>query len=206
VTLSDIEAANQLASEALGRTLDELPPQTRLMLKTLYKNISEICEQGELKQSDYRFSRKSLRENLGWTYDQVRVHLDRLIKMEHVLVHRGGRGQSFDYELLYDGKGQQGEPFLNGLIDVKKIKAIKKTSKNNTVTKSLGGEKGEFGVSLGGHWGAVGVGLGSGSKPESERDEPPINGKVVEDALIGEKNNPQSCRNSSSYSQTAAAE
>ena len=35
-----------------------------------------------------------------------------------MLVHRGGRGQSFVYELLYDGGGTEGEPFLSGLIDV----------------------------------------------------------------------------------------
>jgi hypothetical protein len=32
-------------------------------------------------------------------------------------VHRGGRGQSFVYELLYDGQGHDGRPFLMGLCD-----------------------------------------------------------------------------------------
>ena len=32
-------------------------------------------------------------------------------------MHRGGRGQSFVYELLYDGGGREGRPFLAGLID-----------------------------------------------------------------------------------------
>ena len=33
VTLDDIETANRLAHEVLGRTLDELPPQTRKLLQ-----------------------------------------------------------------------------------------------------------------------------------------------------------------------------
>ena len=33
VTLDDIETANRLAHEVLGRTLDELPPQTRKLLR-----------------------------------------------------------------------------------------------------------------------------------------------------------------------------
>jgi hypothetical protein len=41
--------------------------------------------------------------------------------MEYLLVHRGGRGQSFEYELLYRGEGEQGEAFLMGLIDVAKL-------------------------------------------------------------------------------------
>ena len=35
--------------------------------------------------------------------------------MEHLLVHRMGRG--FAYELLWDGQGRDGSPFLAGLID-----------------------------------------------------------------------------------------
>jgi hypothetical protein len=65
-TLEDVAVANELSGEVLGRSLDELPPQTRRLLS---------------------------------------------------LVHRGGRGQSFVYELLYDGKGEDGRPFMPGLID-----------------------------------------------------------------------------------------
>lgn len=32
-------------------------------------------------------------------------------------MHRGGRGQSFVYELLYDGGGNDGRPHLMGLVD-----------------------------------------------------------------------------------------
>jgi len=38
-----------------------------------------------------------------------------------VLVHRGGRGQSFVYELVYDGRGRDGRPFLMGLVDVESL-------------------------------------------------------------------------------------
>ena len=44
----------------------------------------------------------------------MRTHLDRLVELEYVLAHRGGRGQSFVYELLWDGKGSGGEAFLSG--------------------------------------------------------------------------------------------
>jgi len=45
------------------------------------------------------------------------VHLQKLVSMEYLLIHRGGRGQSFVYELLYDGKGKDGKAFLMGLIE-----------------------------------------------------------------------------------------
>ena len=42
-----------------------------------------------------------MRAHTGWGATQVRVHLDRLQEMEYLIVHRGGRGQTFLYE--YDG-------------------------------------------------------------------------------------------------------
>jgi hypothetical protein len=40
---------------------------------------------------------------------------------EYVIQHRGGRGQTFEYELVYSGEGQSGEPFLAGLVDVEAL-------------------------------------------------------------------------------------
>jgi len=44
--------------------------------------------------------------------------------MEYVLVHRGGRGQSFVYELVYDGEINANGAHLNGLIDVKALTGV----------------------------------------------------------------------------------
>jgi DNA primase len=48
--------------------------------------------------------------------------MHRLEEMEYVLIHRGKRGQSFEYELLYCGEGEQSESFLMGLIDTTTLK------------------------------------------------------------------------------------
>jgi len=40
------------------------------------------------------------------------------VALEYLLVHRGMRGQSFVYELLFDGPDQAQAPHLSGLIDV----------------------------------------------------------------------------------------
>ena len=122
VTIDDIAAANKLAHEVLGRTLDELPPQTRKLLTVLKGMVSVECQRQAIKQSDYRFKRCEIRRAIGWTDYQVRTHINRLIEMEYVLVHRGGRGQSFVYELLYDGPEREAVPHLNGLIDIARLK------------------------------------------------------------------------------------
>ena len=74
-----------------------------------------------MDQEDFRFTRKDVRRHTGWSDFQVRTHLAKLAELEYVLVHHGGRGQSFVYELLYDGKGQDGSPFLMRLLDVAEL-------------------------------------------------------------------------------------
>lgn len=121
VTLEDIDTANRLANEILGRTLDELPPQTRRLLMLISDMVQARCTALKLDKQDYRFSRRDVREHVGWTDFQIKTHMKKLEQMEYVLVHRGGRGQSFVYELMYNGEGKNGEAFLMGLTDVKAL-------------------------------------------------------------------------------------
>jgi DNA primase len=114
----DIAIANRLAHEVLGRTLDELPPQTRKLLTALHAWVDDECRRLAIKQSDWRFSRRHVRELTGWGDTQLRVHLERLVQMEYLLAHGGRRGVVFEYELVYDGQGAQGEAFLMGLQDM----------------------------------------------------------------------------------------
>jgi len=186
VSLEDIEIANRLAAEVLGRTLDELPPQSRRFLCLLHEMVGRICQEQEVAPGDVRFTRAEARRHSGWSYDQVRVHLDRLAEMEYVLIHHGRRGQSFIYELLYDGEGQEGNPFLLGLIDVDRLRQA--TAEASTTTpdegptmgdqaeslggqkRSLGGGETEFGGPLGVHSAPIGVSLGTPKNDQKSND------------------------------------
>jgi hypothetical protein len=117
VVPSDIALANRLAGEVLGRSLDELPPQTRLLLTTLHGWIEAEIRRLSITRAEFRFTRRQVRELTGWGDTQLRVHLGRLAELEYLLEHGGRRGQAFQYELAYGGEGEDGEPFLMGLID-----------------------------------------------------------------------------------------
>ena len=124
VTLDDIEIANQLAHDVLGRSLDELPPQTRKLLNLISDMVKQNCKKEKIEQSDYRFSRKQIRDTTGWGNTQIRIHCDRLMDMEYLLAHRGKRGSSFEYELLYPCENEQQSKTLMKLIDVEKLKTL----------------------------------------------------------------------------------
>ncbi len=120
VELSDIERANQLAHHILGRTLDELPPQTRTLLDHIKAMVQSACDKEKIAQSDYRFSRRDIREYTGWSDGQLKIHCSRLSEMEYLIIHKGGRGLCIEYELLYDGKVDN-QSHMMGLIDVKQL-------------------------------------------------------------------------------------
>ncbi len=113
-TRADIALANQIAHEVLGRTLDELPPQTRRLLTQLQAWVSGIATAQALPVREVRFTRKLARDALHWGDTQLKLHLGRLADLEYLNIHR--HGTSFEYELLYDGQGDG--KHLCGLLDV----------------------------------------------------------------------------------------
>ncbi len=115
----DIIVANHLAHEILGRSVDELPPQTRNFLSKLCKMVTERCEKLKLARQDFRFTRREVREATGLTNNRVHVHLTRLEELEYVLIHAGSRGKQIVYELLYEGSTDDSSPFFHGLLDLK---------------------------------------------------------------------------------------
>jgi hypothetical protein len=116
---SDIALANRLAHEVLGRTLDELPPQTRNLLSQLHRWVGEQCSAQAIRRAEFRFTRAQVRHLTGWGDTQAKLHLSRLAELEYILIHRVKGGQAYEYELLYDGEGVDengaATPFVLGL-------------------------------------------------------------------------------------------
>jgi hypothetical protein len=122
VVPSDISLANQLCRPVFGQSLDDLAPQARRLLHLLDRMVTEACAKQGIDRTDLRFHRRDIRAFTGWSDFQVRVHLKRLIELEAVLVHQGGRGRLFEYQLLFDGKTDNGVWAL-GLLDPETVQA-----------------------------------------------------------------------------------
>jgi len=110
-TQDDIAAADRLMDELMRRSLDELPVQTRRLLG--------LIEQMVNGREDFRFSRRDVRAYTGWGHTQLKTHLHRLEELEHLIVHHGGRGQTYVYELNWSGpkaeKSGPGRPQVGGM-------------------------------------------------------------------------------------------
>ncbi|ELS8110062.1 toprim domain-containing protein [Escherichia coli] len=127
VTKDDIALATRLAHEVLGRTLDEMPPQTRKLLLLIQAMVREMSERQQCQPGEVRFTRRDIRASTGWSDSQLKNHCVRLVEMEYLLLHGGSRGHLLHYELLWDGDNTQA-PHLCGLPDVEGlINAASKT-------------------------------------------------------------------------------
>jgi DNA primase catalytic core len=166
VALDDIAVANRLTAEVLGRSLDELPPQTRRLLLLVDAMVTAECKRQRIERADYRFSRRAVREVTGWGDTQLRLHLGRLEELEYLLAHRGGRGQSFVYELAFAVEGDGSKPVMAGLIDVEKLGGYKYDG-------NFAGVKDKFAVLEGGNAGSK-RGQNGGVAGGARGDESPV--------------------------------
>ncbi|TAK40701.1 MAG: toprim domain-containing protein [Betaproteobacteria bacterium] len=137
-SIKDIEAANRIAHEVLGRSLDELPPQTRRVLGLIVAHVTERASAGAMRPCDVRFTRGELRAATGWGDTQLKLHLARLAELEYLLVHRAERGQGYVYELLYDGDAAT-PMHLSGLIDVAALHAYDDSRSGSEAERSAPG-------------------------------------------------------------------
>ncbi|RAX06760.1 CHC2 zinc finger domain-containing protein [Photorhabdus bodei] len=117
VTKDDISLANRLAHEILGRTLDEMSPQTRKLLLLIQAMVKETAAAQQRPVNAVRFTRRDIRHYTQWSDNQLKVHCQRLADMEYLLVHGGSRGHLLQYELLWNGDSAE-EAHLCGLIDL----------------------------------------------------------------------------------------
>lgn len=120
-SLDDIARANEIANEVLGRSLDELSPPSRRLL-AIIKEMAEAAGRDGKKQREYTFNRRQIREYSGWSDFQVRSHMGELEELEYIYATSGKRGKEYVYELLYTGGGEDGKPFLIGLIDIEQLR------------------------------------------------------------------------------------
>lgn len=101
--------------------MDELAPQTRRLLLAVHQHVAVQAGELAVDASLVRFTRRQLREAIGWGDTQLKVHLSRLVDLELLLVHRSESG-SYTYELAWrppttDAVDGAHGRFLVGLTD-----------------------------------------------------------------------------------------
>ena len=99
----------------LAPSLDELPPQTRRLLAADRQDGAGRVRADADRAQEYRFTRRTCaRHAMGRLATEEASA--RLEELEYLVVHRGGRGQSMVYELVFDAR-RTAAARLPGLIE-----------------------------------------------------------------------------------------
>ena len=120
----DIDLALELGREVFARNVDDVSPTARtllsfmiLLVKEKYDDLRALDPKKELFLSEVPFTRKELRERIGWSETQVRRNIDQLVELGYVGRINGRQGSTFRYLLLDDGTadpefcfGTEGDP------------------------------------------------------------------------------------------------
>ena len=137
VDKEDIRLANELATEILGHSLDELSRPATDLLQLLVKMQTKpakdtakekkpsrppTMDEAQWVQTAPAFTRRQIREFTGWGNARVHRYLQELIELEFVLMEHGRNGVLHRYRLAYDGQGENGGKFLLGLKPVAELR------------------------------------------------------------------------------------
>jgi hypothetical protein len=144
VTLEDIDRANRIANEVLGQSLDELARPSRTLLDGIYKMVKEIEEKNSIPIDEVYFTRRMIRETMGWSDWQIKVHIKQLEELEYLTIRIGSRGKEYAYALNYKGQGEDNGRFylkLTPVEEIKKLMGLRKTTPPQVGLRSAQVEK-----------------------------------------------------------------
>jgi len=177
-TKEDVELGTRLARAVLGRSLDELPPQTRRLLEEIGSMVSSWAGRERLDKHAVRFRQRDVREWTHWGQTQVKVHMKRLEEHEFVLAHRG-RGPATSYELAYF-------ELPGGCFSGDAITGVYEGDRSGPEGARSGPERARSGVGRASV--AAWSGLGRGGPDDATGSEKAVNGahrsEVVENAFV----------------------
>ncbi|MEM9446605.1 MAG: hypothetical protein AAGA18_14775 [Verrucomicrobiota bacterium] len=119
-TLADIELANRLAARIFQ--VDELSGPSKVLLQYITDYVANQAKEKETTQDNIRFTRRELREELGWSEYQLRTHIKQLTDLEYLIRLHGKQGQLYSYKLI--GKTvSHSVPWLRPIEEIKKAAA-----------------------------------------------------------------------------------
>ena len=95
----DVALGVRLAERVLTRGGDDLAPQTRRLFAAAQAFAASRAEDDDVAASIISFTRRELREMLGWSEHQVRIGLARLVALEYLVAVPGGVGRQHRYLL-----------------------------------------------------------------------------------------------------------
>jgi len=106
----DVDIALELGKDIFARNIDDVSPTGRTLLKAIVELVKEKYKALNLSDpktdrglSDIHYTRKELRQRIGWSETQVRRNIDHLVELGYIGRIAGRHGSTFRYVLIDTG-------------------------------------------------------------------------------------------------------
>jgi DNA primase len=101
VNKQDIKLANRLVRNVLQHSTEELSAPAKRLLKAIHEHVQQYSEETGTDPSEYIFTRKTIREAVGWSDWQIRTYSSELEKLEYLNSRSGAWGKEYRYALSW---------------------------------------------------------------------------------------------------------
>jgi len=116
-TQKDVDLAFELGRPVFVRNVDDVSPTGRALLTEIdkltnekYNEMKKTDSKKEILVSEVPFSRKELREQIGWSETQIRLNIEPLVELGYLGKLAGRQGSACRYVMLDNGKN---DPLLD---------------------------------------------------------------------------------------------
>jgi len=110
-TQADVDTAFEIAKPVFIRNVDDVSPTGRVLLAEIerlvsskYEDIKKLDPKRDIYFYDIPFSRKELRDFIGWSETQVRVNIEPLVELGYLGKLQGRQGSACRYVMIDNGK------------------------------------------------------------------------------------------------------
>ena len=110
-TQKDVDLALELGRVVFARNVDDVSPTGRTLLEEIIKLVQDKYDtlksenpNSEIRMCEIPFTRKELRQRIGWSETQVRQNIEPLVELGYIGRVGGRFGSIYRYVLLDDGK------------------------------------------------------------------------------------------------------
>lgn len=129
---SDIDTANRLMASCLARALSDLPGPAEELLMKVRARVHQQAQEQRVEPTEVSFTRRDVREWVGWSDYQVRLYLKFLLELEYLETAQGAFGKRYVHTLSPEHR----LVVQSGLSLAEKIEAMGLTPVNQLVEPS----------------------------------------------------------------------
>ena len=96
----DVKVAADIANRIFFQKPEDMSEPSRALLRLVNEYVRERAREEKKNAADIVFTRRQVRERIGWTNYRLHIHIKELVDFEYVAIEAGRNGVCLRYRLI----------------------------------------------------------------------------------------------------------